>query len=152
MALVTLLIVLGCGLAAPAIANPAQAPRVLTDEDLDFTAAGPIRIDLTLSASAGGPAADSSTQGQVTTAKATIARVTMDPSAPPSAQARLLGAATAEIGFGAGKADASGPINPTCSASAAATGDAAYVTQSRDFTTITATCSCTAFAVGVLSR
>jgi hypothetical protein len=120
--------------------------------ELDHVTAGGVKVDLELSASAEGPAAVTSTQGSITTARATVLKIAVDPSAPAPARARLLGASAAELLFAMGKANAAGSSDVQCSAAANAVGDAAYMMQSRIATAISAVCSCSAFAVGIIPQ
>jgi hypothetical protein len=110
-------------------------------------------MDLELTANAQGSSAITSTQGSVTIGRTTALRVEIDPSAPEPARARLLGAFDADVGIAVGKADAKGENGAQCSANVATTGaDYTSIVQSRDFTAVTASCSCTAVAVGLLAR
>jgi hypothetical protein len=130
-------------------AKVADVRKFLNDKELDSVTAGGVRIDLELSADAEGPTAVTSTQGSIRTTRTTVLLLAMDPSAPEPARARLLGVSAAELAFAAGKADAAGTIDVQCSAAPTGVGDAMYVAQSRTVTAISATCSCSAFGIGV---
>jgi hypothetical protein len=134
------------------VATTVDARRFLNDRELDSVTAGGVKVDLELSASAEGPAAVTSTQGSIITARATVLKIAVDPSAPAPARARLLGISTAELLFAMGKANAAGTSDVQCSAVANAAGDAAYTLQSRIATAISAVCSCSAFAVGIIQQ
>jgi hypothetical protein len=129
-----------------------DARHLLDDRQMDSVTAGAVRIDLELSSTAEGPSAVTSTQGSITAARSTVLRIAVDPSAPEPARARLLGVSMAELVFANGKADAAGTSNVACSANPIAVGDAAYVAQSRTATAISATCSCSGFAVGLVTQ
>lgn len=134
-------------------AAAASGPLVLGSEQMDGVTAAGIRMDLELSATAQGPSAITSTQGSVTIGHTTAVRVAIDPSAPEQARARLLGTSDLEVGIAAGKADASGANDAKCSAEPTITGaDYTFISRSQTFTALTATCSCTALAIGFLSH
>jgi hypothetical protein len=64
----------------------------------------------------------------------------------------LVGSLDLEVGLLAGKAEASGASDPQCSATPNITGaDYTYSAQYRNLTPLTATCSCTVLAVGVVA-
>ena len=130
----------------------ADARRLLDDRQMDSITAGAVRIDLELSSAAEGPTAVTSTKGSITTARSTVLRIAVDPSAPDPAGARVLGVSMAELVFAAGKADATGTSNVECSANPTAVGNAAYIAQSRTVTAISATCSCSGFAIGLVTQ
>jgi hypothetical protein len=133
-------------------AKVVDASQLLDDRQMDSVTAGAVRIDLELSAAAEGPSAVTSTQGSITSAQSTVLRIAVDPSAPEPARARLLGLSMAELIFATGKADAAGTNNVACSANLAAVGDAIYIAQSRTATAVSATCSCSGFAVGLVTQ
>jgi hypothetical protein len=129
------------------------APMELSDEELDGVTAAGVHMDVELSAVADGPDAITSTQGSVMVGRTTALRVAFDQTAPPEAQAQLLGESAVEVGIATGKAVATGAIDRTCSAVANVAGaDYVRITQTQNFTALTATCSCTAVAVGILTR
>lgn len=128
-----------------------EARILLGDNQMDSVTAGSLRVDLELSSDAQGPTASMSTQGSIRTAQSTVLRIAVDTSAPEAARARLLGVSTGELVFAMGKADAVGTSNAQCSASPVAVGDAAYVVQSRNVLPTSATCSCSAFAIGIVA-
>ena len=131
----------------------AQAAAVLTEPELDAVNAGLLQIELDLSASADGPNAVTSTQGAIAVADTTVVRISIDPSAPPPAQAHLLGVSQAEIGIAHGTADASGGNNPKCAANVNVEGgDSVQTTQTSTITVMAATCACSAFVVDLLTR
>ena len=131
----------------------ARAAAILTEPQLDAVNAGLLQIDLNLSASADGPNAVTSTQGQVAVGATTIARVAIDPSAPAPAQARLLGLSQAEVGIAHGTADATGGSNADCAANVSVEGgDSVQTLQTSTITELAATCACTAFVVEALAR
>jgi hypothetical protein len=143
------LLAIGCLQAA----TPARALELLTDDQMDEVTAGRVTMDVELSANANGPSVITSTQGSVTVGQTTGLRIAVDDTAPPEARARLLGSANLEVGIAAGKADASGARDATCAADVGVSGaDVTYIKQSHDFTAVTATCSCTALAVGILAH
>jgi len=133
--------------------NVARGAAILTEPQLDAVNAGLLQIDLNLSASADGPNAVTSTQGQVAVGATTIARVAIDPSAPAPAQARLLGLSQAEVGIAHGTADATGGSNADCAANVSVEGgDSVQTLQTSTITELSATCACTAFVVEALAR
>jgi hypothetical protein len=132
---------------------PARAFEVLTDEQMDDVTAGKMSMDLELTANADGSSVMTSTQGTVQIGRTTALRIAVDDSAPPQARARLLGSSDVEVGIAAGKAEASGGRTATCGADASFAGaDYTYINRSQNFTAVTATCSCTALAVGIVSH
>ena len=133
-------------------AKVADLHRFLNDRELDSVTAGGVGIDLELSAGAEGTTAVTSTQGSITTARSSVLRIAVDPSAPEPARARLLGVAAVELVFANGKANAAGTSNAQCSAASAAFGDAIYVAQSKTVTGTTATCSCSGFGIGIVAK
>ena len=136
-----------CLLAAEA-ANAVDRAAVLNDAQLDSVTAGSASVDLELSASAEGATAITSTKGLITTGRATVLRIAIDPSAPEAP--RLLGSSAAEFVFGVGTADASGTKKVGCSAIATPVGDVTLLTQSSSVTGTSATCSCSAFAISLV--
>jgi hypothetical protein len=139
-------------LAQTGAAKVGAARKFLNDNQLDSVTAGGTSIDIELSAAAEGPTAVASTQGSITTALTSVLRIAMDLSAPEPARARLQGVSTAEVVFANGKAGAVGTSNVQCSAIPTAVGDAAYVAQARTATAISATCSCSGFAIGIVTQ
>lgn len=129
-----------------------EARRLLNDKELDSVTAGAVSIDVELSAAAEGTNAVTSTQGSIATARGTVLRIAVDPSAPEPARARLLGVSTADFALGIGKANAEGTSNVGCSASVIAVGDVTYIAQSRIATAISATCSCSALGIGIVTQ
>lgn len=137
---------------APAAAA-AVLPTVLAPEEMDAVTAGKIRIDLDLAAAAKGPTAMTSTEGSITTGNTTAVRVAMDAAAPEQARARYLGQSNVEVGVAVGKAQATGAVDAKCSAVPTITGaDYAITSVTQNLTSLTATCNCTAVAIGILSR
>lgn len=146
------LVAWGCA-STPGWAAAGAGLLTLDPEQMDGVTAGRLRMDLELSAMAQGPSAMTSTQGSVTIGQTTASRVAIDPSAPMQARARLLGQSAVQVGIAAGKAQASGAKDATCSVTPAITGsDYTILRQSQTFTALTATCSCTALAIGFLSH
>jgi hypothetical protein len=129
-----------------------HSAKVLNDRQLDSVTAGAVSINLDLSASAEGPTAVTSTQGSIRNARTTVLLLGMNLAAPKSAQAQLIGMPTADLVFAIGKAGASGASDAGCSAVLSGVGNALYVAQSRTSTPISATCYCSAFAIGIVSR
>ena len=148
--LVLSLFIAGC-VHTPKLAKAPDARRILDDRQLDSVTAGAVSVDLELSASAAGPTAVTSARGSIMTARTTVLRISVDPSAPAPAAAQLLGASAADLAFGAGEAKATGATNAQCSAIPTATGDFTLLSQSRIATGVTATCSCSAFAIGIVA-
>ena len=154
-----LLMVLPAAIVASGCTQIADHPKVvfateaLDDEALDSVSAGTASVVLNLSASASGPTATSSTQGNIAAANTSVLRVSLDPTtATPSLtppRARLLSVAAAELIFAAGKAEASGASNAQCSATAIPVGDITFLTQAKLVTPISAICSCSAFVISV---
>jgi len=135
--------------------GPVQAPSALTvldDKELDTVTAGAASVDLELAASAVGPKAVTSTQGTITSARTTVLRIAIDPSVPSLAAVKVIGASTADLVLGAGAADAAGGTIAQCSAIPTALGDFAALAQSRATTPSSATCTCSAFAIGLVSH
>ena len=132
--------------------NCARAAVVLNDSTLDAVTAGNGHIDLELSASADGAGATTVTNGVITSAKANILRVAIDPSAPGFAQVSLIGSSAADLIFANGKATAQGDSNASCTATATGFGDAFYTTQAQVLSATLATCSCSGFAVGLIRQ
>lgn len=131
----------------------ADGPLELDAGQLDGVTAAQIHMDLELSATAQGPTAMTSTQGSVLIGHTRAARVALDPSAPLQARARLLGESDVEVGIAAGKAEAAGANDATCAADAGVSGaDYTFISKSQTFTALTATCSCTALAIGFLTH
>lgn len=128
-------------------------PIVLKDEAMDSISAAQIRMQLELSANATGPAAMTSTNGSVVTGQTTALRIALDPTAPAEAQAKLLGVSSVDVGIAAGTAQASGADHVDCTANVAIEGgDYTFIQQTQNFTTISATCNCTALAIGFLTH
>ncbi len=150
----SLWICLFLGLAlTPGRVDAADGPKVLTAPELDAVTSAGLRMDLELTANATGQTAMTSTQGSVTIGRTTVLRVEIDPSAPAPAQARLIGAFDADFGIAVGKADARGASDAQCSANVATSGaDYSTIVQSKDFTAMSATCACTAVAIGILAK
>jgi hypothetical protein len=134
------------------VARVVEVRKFLNDNELDLITAGAASIDLELSAAAQGPTAVTSTQGSITTAHSTVLRIAVDPSAPEAARVRLLGVSAAELVLAIGNANATGTSNVQCSANATPVGDITYVAQSRNATAISAICSCSALAIGIVTQ
>ena len=152
-ALAVLLLLTACLTGGRTEAAPRPPPIVLGDEAMDSVSAGQVRMDLELAATANGTDAMTSTTGSVAIGHTTAVRVALDPSAPPEARARLLGTTDVEVGIAAGQAQAAGANHADCSANVAIEGgDYTAVKQVQNFTAVTATCSCTALAIGFLTH
>jgi hypothetical protein len=120
---------------------------------MDRVTAAKLRIDLELSASAKGPTATTSTTGTVAIARGTGVRVRVNPSAPAQARYELVGVVDLEVGIATGKAQASGASDAQCTATPNIVGaDYTLLNESQTYTALTATCSCTALAIGVLGQ
>lgn len=132
--------------------NCARAAVVLNDSALDAVTAGSGHIDLELSASADGAGATTVTNGIITSAKANLLRVAIDPTAPGFAQVSLIGTSSADLIFATGKASAQGDSNASCTAAATGFGDAFYTSQAQILSATLATCSCSGFAVGLIRQ
>lgn len=141
--------------AAAAHGDPKQpisardAPRMLSDAEMDQVTAGSLTLSLDLAAAATGPAAFAHTQGATRIERATMLKLAPVPGAPPQAQARLLGEQAAEIAIGSGRAAASGDGTASCTARVDALGEIAFL-RSISAATIapgSATCLCSLFAI-----
>jgi hypothetical protein len=141
-----------CALAA----LPGQAhssPLFLDAAQMDGVTAAKIQMDIELSATAQGPTVMTSTQGTVSIGQTTGVRVAYDPSAPPEARVRLIDQETLQVGIAVGKAQATGANSANCNATPTISGaDYTKIAQTQTFTAISATCSCTALAVGFLTH
>jgi hypothetical protein len=144
--------VLFLGCVAPGQAAAATGFRALNEDQMDGVTAAELRMDLDLSATAQGPAAVTSTTGNVAIARTTGVRIKIDPTAPAEARVTLVGSLDLEIGLATGKAQAVGANGAQCSAAPTITGaDYTYQAQYQNFTPTTATCACTVMAVGIVS-
>jgi len=157
-AFVPLLIPFVAGILLASCAQIAERPKspsaliVLDDRELDSVAAGTVSVDLELSATATGPTAVTSTQGTILSGRTTVLRIAFDPSAPPAAAVQLVGASNADVVMGAGTADAAGSSNVQCSAIPTVVGDFTALAASHIAAPTSATCSCTALAIGFLNH
>ena len=139
-------------------ANAAQAgglgaPILLTDQQLDSIVAG-ATVGVQLDASSTGAIATATTAGSARGTTAPILLIQVDPQAPMTAPARLLGTATAGLFFASGEAVATGTTSAQCSAETTAVGEFAFLQQVKamDATPVSATCLCAAFGISLISR
>jgi hypothetical protein len=139
---------------AQAIGPAGGVRRVLRDEQLDSITSGNASVALDLFAFAQGPNAATSTTGSVRTARTTVLRVAMDPTAPDVARARLVGVLPADVILASGEAKATGDSNAQCSATIEPVGELAFITQAsaKAATATSVTCSCAAFAIALIAH
>jgi len=130
-------------------ASGSIADRILTDDQLDTVSASGENVTLELSASADGPAAVSTTRGQVASGRSTVLKVSYDPNAFPAARARLVDTVAADVILANGEADASGASNAQCSAKIMTTGSFAYFDQAQMQTVTPSSAVCACAAIGL---
>ena len=129
----------------------------LTDQQLDRVSAGGtnLSVNLSLSATAQGPTATTSTQGSLLSAPTTVLLVNIDPQ-PGAGQISLQAVQPMDVTFASGQATAAGGTNRGCSASIDVidASNIAFLTQtnSATVTPTSVTCSCAAFMLSRISQ